>query len=480
MQYSKARNQSKNHLADRRKQGVIKSITNNIPTRNHNLVQSIDNLNRVKESSNQLRRENTKELYREKRHQSKENKNFVPNSSFIIQPTSIVVKPNQYQKVDVTKNVHYSKEISNSTDNLNRDNKLTENDISSQLSSKNMQNYSRYYNDYNSYLSNQPSNALNKKQQQSYQSHIGLNTITTTLSNNENNNNAFSKPVSILKENIEVRYKNSSMNDLYQVQPQSQSVKPVQHRPRFVPPNPEELLKPTLRGIPFDLEVKDFDDYDWSPLLQQRSVSVVMNKNVEKLKNEVDDLERKLENLQSKIKHKENKMLGKSRENLLDGNLDDLVKEKQPHTNEESLSYHPSSRLVIREKKYSQYSTNVVPTKNHEYHLNKFSQSVLALSSHNSNSESSLPNQKLNKSKESLLIKPKKFQSPPTIVDETSTDTSTIIERKPHERTNKYGTVASIYDVPLPSDNDAVSEYSSFVNNVFNKYLLSLFSFFFF
>ena len=32
--------------------------------------------------------------------------------------------------------------------------------------------------------------------------------------------------------------------------------------------------------------------------------------------------------------------------------------------------------------------------------------------------------------------------------------------------------VGSILDVPLPSDNDAFSEYSTFVNNIFNKYAL--------
>jgi hypothetical protein len=31
--------------------------------------------------------------------------------------------------------------------------------------------------------------------------------------------------------------------------------------------------------------------------------------------------------------------------------------------------------------------------------------------------------------------------------------------------------VGSILDVPLPSDNDAFSEYSTFVNNIFNKYV---------
>jgi hypothetical protein len=40
-------------------------------------------------------------------------------------------------------------------------------------------------------------------------------------------------------------------------------------------------------------------------------------------------------------------------------------------------------------------------------------------------------------------------------------------QRKNLDRT--VSVVGSILDVPLPSDNDAFSEYSTFVNNIFNK-----------
>ena len=57
-----------------------------------------------------------------------------------------------------------------------------------------------------------------------------------------------------------------------------------------------------------------------------------------------------------------------------------------------------------------------------------------------------------------------------------ATNTSTVFNHASNKAYRKgravekaFSVVNSILDVPLPSDNDAFSEYSTFVNNIFSK-----------
>jgi hypothetical protein len=45
------------------------------------------------------------------------------------------------------------------------------------------------------------------------------------------------------------------------------------------------------------------------------------------------------------------------------------------------------------------------------------------------------------------------------------------VKRRQQQQEKTQSVVGSILDVPLPSETDAFSEYSTFVNNIFNKAL---------
>jgi hypothetical protein len=60
--------------------------------------------------------------------------------------------------------------------------------------------------------------------------------------------------------------------------------------------------------------------------------------------------------------------------------------------------------------------------------------------------------------------------SPPAMFDYSTENMKTIMTmRKTNFNDKTLSVIGSILDVPLPSENDAFSEYSTFVNNIFSK-----------